>query len=37
MRIFYQEKAFHAREKMTKNDFAPSEKFSSYVPASAST
>ena len=32
MEIFYQEKAFHAREKIRKNDFAPSEKISCYVP-----
>ena len=33
MEIFYREKAFHAREKIRKNDFAPSEKFSCYAPA----
>ena len=33
MEIFYREKAFHARKKIRKNDFAPSEKFSCYSPA----
>ena len=33
MGIFYWKKAFHAGEKMRKNDFAPSEKFSSNTPA----
>ena len=32
MEIFYREKAFHARKKIWKNDFAPSEKYSSYAP-----
>ena len=33
MGIFYREKAFHARKKKSgKNDFAPSEKYSSYAP-----
>ena len=32
MEIFYQEKAFHTRKKIRKNDFAPSEKFSCYAP-----
>ena len=35
MEIFYREKAFHAGDKIKKkekNDFAPSEKFSCYVP-----
>ena len=32
MRIFYREKAFHARKKIRKNDFSPSEKYSSYAP-----
>ena len=31
MGIFYQEKVFHARKKIRKNDFAPSEKYSSYA------
>ena len=31
MGIFYQEKAFHVGKKIRKNDFAPSEKFSSYA------
>ena len=30
--IFYREKAFHAGEKIRKNDFAPFEKYSSYAP-----
>ena len=30
--IFYQEKAFQARKKIRKNDFAPSVKYSSYAP-----
>ena len=29
MGIFYQEKVFHIGKKMRKNDFAPSEKYSS--------
>ena len=33
MGIFYREKAFHVRKKNPENDFAPSEKYSSYVPA----
>ena len=33
MEIFYREKAFHAGEKIRKNDFTPSEKFSCYAPA----
>ena len=33
MEIFYGEKAFHAGEKIRKNDFAPSENFSCYAPA----
>ena len=34
MGIFYREKAFHAGEKKNrKNDFAPSDKYSSYAPA----
>ena len=37
MGIFYQEKAFHKRKKNWKNDFAPSEKYSSYAPDSKST
>ena len=32
MEILYREKAFHAETKIKKNDFAPSEKFSSYAP-----
>ena len=32
MEIFYREKAFQARKKIRKNDFAPSEKFSCYAP-----
>ena len=36
MEIFYRGKAFHAREKIRKNDFAPSEKFSCYAPATSS-
>ena len=32
MDIFYREKAFHAGKQMRKNDFAHSEKFSSYAP-----
>ena len=32
MGIFYPEKAFYAGEKSGKNDFAPSEKYSSYAP-----
>ena len=32
MGIFYREKAFHAGKKIRKNDFAPSEKYSSYAP-----
>ena len=32
MEIFYREKAFHARKKIRKNDFAPSEKFACYFP-----
>ena len=31
MEIFYREKAFHTGEKIRKNDFAPSEKFSCYT------
>ena len=31
MGIFYQEKAFHARKKIRKNDFAPCEKYSLYA------
>ena len=30
--IFYWEKVFHAGKKIRKNDFAPSEKYSSYAP-----
>ena len=30
--IFYWEKAFHTWKKIRKNDFAPSEKCSSYAP-----
>ena len=30
--IFYQEKVFQAWKKIKKNYFAPSEKYSSYVP-----
>ena len=33
MGIFYWEKAFHAGKKSGKNDFAPSEKYSSYSSA----
>ena len=33
MGIFYWEKAFHARKKIRKNDFAPSEKYAWYAPA----
>ena len=33
MGIFYREKALHAKKKIRKNDFAPSEKYSSYAPA----
>ena len=36
MGIFYLEKAFQAGKKITKNDFAPSEKYSSYTPARTS-
>ena len=32
MGIFYRENAFDAGEKIRKNDFAPSEKYSSYAP-----
>ena len=32
MGIFYREKAFHARKKIRKNDFAPSEKYACYAP-----
>ena len=33
MEIFYREKSFHAGKKnQEKNDFAPSEKYSSYAP-----
>ena len=32
MEIFYREKASHAGNKIMKNDFAPSEKFSCYAP-----
>ena len=32
MGIFYWEKAFHIGKKIRKNDFAPSEKYSSYAP-----
>ena len=35
MEIFYWEKAFHAGKKIRKNDFASSEKFSCYAPASS--
>ena len=31
MRIFYREKAFHARKKVKKNYFAPSEKYACYA------
>ena len=34
MGIFYRKKAFHAGKKIRKNDFAPSEKYSSYAPGS---
>ena len=34
MEIFYQEKSISRREKIRKNDFAPSEKFSCYTPDS---
>ena len=34
-KIFYREKAFHAMEKIRKNDFASSEKYPSYAPALA--
>ena len=34
MGIFYQQKAFHTGKKIWKNDFAPSEKYSSYAPES---
>ena len=33
MGIFYREKAFHAGKKISKNDFAPSEKYACYAPA----
>ena len=33
MGIFYQEKAFYAGKKIRKNDFAPSEKYACYAPA----
>ena len=33
MGIFYREKAFHARKKIRKKDFAPSEKYACYAPA----
>ena len=32
MEIFYWEKALHTREKIRKNDFAPSEKITCYTP-----
>ena len=32
MEIFYQEKSISLWEKIRKNDFAPSEKFSCYAP-----
>ena len=32
MGIFYQDKAVHVREKIRKNYFVPSEKYSSYAP-----
>ena len=32
--FFYREKAFHARKKIRKNDFAPSQIFSCYAPIS---
>ena len=32
MEIFYREKSISRREKIRKNDFAPSEKFSCYAP-----
>ena len=32
MGIFYRGKAFHVGKKIRKNDFAPSEKYSSYTP-----
>ena len=32
MGIFYWEKKFHAGKKITKNDFAPSEKYACYAP-----
>ena len=32
MEIFYWEKAFHAGEKIRKNDFVPSEKYACYAP-----
>ena len=32
MEIFYREKAFHAGQKIRKNDFAPSENCSCYAP-----
>ena len=32
MGIFYWEKAFHARKKIRKNDFAPSAKYACYAP-----
>ena len=32
MGTFYREKAFHAGKKIRKNDFAPSEKYSSKAP-----
>ena len=35
MEVFNREKAFHAGEKIRKNDFAPSEKFSCYTRSEA--
>ena len=35
MGIFYREKAFHVTKKIWKNDFAPSEKYSSYASEQA--
>ena len=32
MEIFYQEKAFYAGKNIRKNEFAPSEKYSTYAP-----
>ena len=32
MGIFYREKAFHAGKQISKNDFAPSEKYACYAP-----